>query len=203
MNDPFAITNMAIHERAAQKRAELEQLVQRVHAQRPNLVVEIGTMKGGTLKAWCECAADNALIVSIDLPHGEWGGGYDDDDEHRFHGFCRAEQRLELIKGNSHDFVIQDRLEQVLDGLMVDFLFIDGDHTYKGVKQDFEDYSPYVRSGGLIAFHDVIDHPKVENCDVNRLWDEIKDCYETEEFVVPGDERTYGPWGGIGLLVWP
>ena len=203
MNDPTAITTMAMHEQAAQKRAKLEQLVQRIHAQRPGVVVEIGTMKGGTLRAWCECAADDALIVSIDLPHGEWGGGYNDDDASRFRGFRRADQRLELIQGNSHDFMVQDRLERVLDGREIDLLFIDGDHTYPGVKQDFEDYSPYVRSGGLIAFHDVIDHPNVENCDVNLLWDEIKDRYETEEFVVPGDERSYGPWGGIGLLRWP
>jgi hypothetical protein len=31
---------------------------------------------------------------------------------------------------------------------MVDFLFIDGDHTYEGVKKDFEMYSPLVRREG-------------------------------------------------------
>lgn len=34
-------------------------------------------------------------------------------------------------------------------------LFIDGDHSYGGVKQDFELWSRHVVAGGLIAFHDV------------------------------------------------
>ena len=38
----------------------------------------------------------------------------------------------------------------------MDFLFIDGDHSYEGVKRDFADYAPLVRPGGLIAFHDIV-----------------------------------------------
>lgn len=33
-------------------------------------------------------------------------------------------------------------------------LFIDGDHTYAGVKKDYDLWSPYVIEGGVIAFHD-------------------------------------------------
>ncbi len=35
-----------------------------------------------------------------------------------------------------------------------DFLFIDADHSYEGCKADFVAWSPLVRSGGEIAFHD-------------------------------------------------
>ncbi len=34
------------------------------------------------------------------------------------------------------------------------FIFIDADHSYEGCKADFEAWSPLVRSGGEIAFHD-------------------------------------------------
>ncbi len=37
----------------------------------------------------------------------------------------------------------------------IDALFIDGDHAYKAVLQDWLLYSPLVRPGGIIAFHDV------------------------------------------------
>lgn len=37
----------------------------------------------------------------------------------------------------------------------VDLLFIDGDHTYASVLTDWLLYSPLVRPGGLLAFHDV------------------------------------------------
>lgn len=35
-----------------------------------------------------------------------------------------------------------------------DFLFIDAGHSYDDVKTDYLDYSPMVRKGGVIAFHD-------------------------------------------------
>lgn len=35
-----------------------------------------------------------------------------------------------------------------------DLIFIDGDHTYEAVKQDFSQWFPLLQSGGVIAFHD-------------------------------------------------
>jgi len=35
-----------------------------------------------------------------------------------------------------------------------DFIFIDGDHTYDAVSQDFELYLPKVKKGGLLFMHD-------------------------------------------------
>ncbi len=34
------------------------------------------------------------------------------------------------------------------------FLLIDADHSYEGVRRDFEVWSPHVAEGGLIVFHD-------------------------------------------------
>jgi predicted O-methyltransferase YrrM len=36
----------------------------------------------------------------------------------------------------------------------IDFLFIDGDHTYEGVRRDFEEWGPHLAAGGHIALHD-------------------------------------------------
>jgi Methyltransferase domain len=36
----------------------------------------------------------------------------------------------------------------------IDFVFIDGDHRYEGVKKDIDAWYPIVRSGGVIAGHD-------------------------------------------------
>lgn len=38
----------------------------------------------------------------------------------------------------------------------IDVLFIDGDHTYAGVKHDLETYGPLVKDGGKIVMHDVV-----------------------------------------------
>lgn len=181
---------------AAQKYAEFVRLVELVAEYRPRTVLEIGTMKGGTLRAWCECATDDAVITSIDLPNGRWGGDQvSEEDAERLSTYAGEGQTLHLIRGDSHDPAIRARVRTPID-----FLFIDGDHTYEGVKQDFEDYSPLVVEGGLIAFHDILPHPQVPECDVCDLWAEIRDAYDTEEFTVEGDERGWGPWGGIGVI---
>lgn len=47
--------------------------------------------------------------------------------------------------------------------LPIRFLFIDADHSYEGVKKDFELFEPYVVKNGLIALHDIdqTGHPGV------------------------------------------
>ena len=37
----------------------------------------------------------------------------------------------------------------------IDLLFIDGSHDYKSVLNDYLQWSPLVKKGGYIAFHDV------------------------------------------------
>jgi predicted O-methyltransferase YrrM len=39
-------------------------------------------------------------------------------------------------------------------GRSIDFVFIDGDHRYEGVKGDWEAWSPLLVPGGVIALHD-------------------------------------------------
>jgi predicted O-methyltransferase YrrM len=38
--------------------------------------------------------------------------------------------------------------------LPIDLVFIDADHSYDAVRQDWENWSPFVRPGGAVAFHD-------------------------------------------------
>lgn len=37
---------------------------------------------------------------------------------------------------------------------LIDLLFIDGDHSYGGCKRDIESWVQYVKTGGLVVFHD-------------------------------------------------
>lgn len=36
----------------------------------------------------------------------------------------------------------------------IDVLFIDGDHSYEGCKGDIDAWSPFVKDGGVLLFHD-------------------------------------------------
>jgi predicted O-methyltransferase YrrM len=44
---------------------------------------------------------------------------------------------------------------------IIDFVFIDGDHSYHAVKQDIEKYGDLVRQGGFLALHDQAYYPSV------------------------------------------
>jgi predicted O-methyltransferase YrrM len=91
-------------------------------------------------------------------------------------------------------------LAEILDGRGIDLLFIDGDHRYKGVKKDFQLYSPLVKQNGLIVFHDIIYHPNVPECKVNKFWNEIKRKYKNAAFIDKQGDRGWGQWGGIGVI---
>lgn len=52
----------------------------------------------------------------------------------------------------------------------IDILLIDGEHTYKAVKEDYEKYEPFVRPGGLIILHDML----LRDCSAAKFWPEIK-----------------------------
>lgn len=140
---------------ALQRRVEIEGLLAVLAQERPRTLLEIGTAEGGTLFMFTRVAADDALIVSIDLRGGEFGGGYALSRVPLYRAFARARQRIRLIRANSHDPSTLARARHVLGGRSLDFLFVDGDHRYEGVSRDYQLYAPLVRPGGLIAFHDI------------------------------------------------
>lgn len=55
------------------------------------------------------------------------------------------------------------------------YIYIDGDHSYEGVKRDFELYFPRLKKNGYIVFHDINKkNNKVKKYGVNKFWREIK-----------------------------
>jgi predicted O-methyltransferase YrrM len=53
-----------------------------------------------------------------------------------------------------------------------DIIFIDGDHSYEGVKKDYDNALPLLNEGGYIVFHDINSHA----CPgVVKIWNDIKD----------------------------
>jgi predicted O-methyltransferase YrrM len=190
------ITEKAIELGAVQKPLELLLLVNFLQKKPPKIVVEVGTAKGGTFFALCKIAGPDATIVSIDLPGGPFGGGYERKDQKTFKSYGKKNQTLHFLRKDSHSESTKKELLKLIDGKKIDFLMIDGDHSYAGVKKDWELYSPLVKEGGLIALHDILFHPNVPECQVDKLWSEIKDRFKHEEFI----DRNDSQWGGIGLI---
>ncbi len=163
---------------------------------RPRCVMEIGTLNGGTLFTFCRSAAENACVISLDLPGGAFGGGYPAWKNTLYQAFALPGQQLHLVRQDSHDPATLVKIRQILGDRQIDFLFIDGDHTYEGVRQDFEMYAPLVRDGGVVGFHDIVTHPKATQSQVDLFWEQIKREYDHWEFVKNPAQR----WGGIGVV---
>lgn len=184
---------------AMQRKSEIAAFLARMSALPPQVVVEIGTASGGTLFLLTRAAAPGALLVSLDLPGGSFGGGYQAWRKPLYRSFARAGQRIVLLRGDSHDPAMAARLRALLAGRPIDVLFIDGDHRYAGVKADFDAYSPLVRPGGLVAFHDIVPDPGQEGMEVSRFWREVSARFPAAELV----ERPDQPGYGIGVLTLP
>mgnify|MGYP001560589978 CR=1 FL=1 len=72
-----------------------------------------------------------------------------------FHGrWVLDDHRSAFIVGMSYDPATIEKTYRCAKG-GVDLLFIDGDHQYASVLTDWLLYSPLVKPGGLVAFHDV------------------------------------------------
>lgn len=194
------LAKVACKKGAVQKISELSPLISLLKKRKLRTVVEIGTAKGGTLYAWCKIAEPDATIVSIDLPGGPFGGGYSIRDIRKFRKYGRKKQKIYFLRKDSQKRKTRDQVMKIIKDRRIDFLFIDGDHRYSGVKRDWKLYSPLVKKNGLIVFHDILFHPKFRACKVDRLWNEIKVDHKYKEFIDRDDDRGWGQWGGIGLI---
>ena len=175
-----------------QVRSEIIGLLEILKLREPRVILEIGTAKGGTLFLFSRIASKDAKIISLDLPKGEFGGGYSIFKIPLYKSFVRGRQKISLVRKDSHKLKTLNQIRDILSGEKVDLLFIDGDHTYEGVKKDFEMYGPLVKNKGLIVFHDISDIPPPTG--VRRLWKEIKG--NKKEII----EKMDLGWGGIGIL---
>jgi O-antigen/teichoic acid export membrane protein/predicted O-methyltransferase YrrM len=193
-----------------QVRSELEAWLQVVRERKPRVVVEIGTSSGGTLFLLAAAAAPDARIVSIDLPSGSFGGGYAWWRSWLYRSFAGRGQHIELLRADSHDVRVADRLRKLLAGEPIDLLFIDGDHSYDGVRADFETYSGLVARDGLVTFHDIVPGGAAAGTepvlarnqlgpdpgDVPRFWNQISERFRAREIVADAGQGGYG----IGIL---
>ena len=158
-----------------------------------NNFMEIGTDQGGSFAIWSKLSSDG-IRVSLDLPHGEFGRA--DYNEYERDVYLKSlGSNVNMFWGSSHDEKWLDIILKCLDGKKLDFLFIDGDHTYEGVKMDFLRYRELVKEGGWIGFHDIKDTPfhRSANCRVDQLWNELEG--EKIEFLDNSSQ-----YGGIGFI---
>lgn len=155
--------------------------------------LEIGTNQGGTFYCWTCCSAPG-LRISVDIPHGQFGTS-DFDENKRNKILSGYPGECHFISGNSHDSLVFNKVESILNGQKLDFIFIDGDHTEEGVTKDFLMYKNLIKENGWIGFHDIkkSHFHNTNNCFVDRLWSKLSG--DKVEFM----DLSTG-FGGIGFI---
>jgi predicted O-methyltransferase YrrM len=112
--------------------------------------VEIGCYAGGS--ACLMLQRPNTRVISIDL-----GSPIPEEVVHtNVQKLNKFNNLYNYLKGSSQTHEMVDRLKELTN--KIDILFIDGDHSYQAVINDFMLYEGLVKSGGYIIFDDYHDY---------------------------------------------
>lgn len=183
-----------------QKRSEIIDFIKLVKDLKPRIICDIGSSGGGTLRLFSHFASFDARILSIDIQNTPVR-------QAAFTHLVKPEQKITILNASSYDDQTIEFVKDWLSGERFDLLFIDGDHEYEGVSQDFKKYSSLVRDGGLIGLHDIVEDYKTRYDrqtpayvgEVPRFWQEIQDQHlKIQEFIENPDQDGYG----IGVITW-
>lgn len=130
-------------------------------------ILEIGTgWCLSTIAFACASRINKGRVLSFDL--------YNRDK--RLSNYQDLLPYITQIKVDSHNRDEALKIIKENNFESVDLLFIDGDHTYEGVKRDFEFYSQFLSENGIVLMHDIsLNDPGhgVDSIEVCKFWAEI------------------------------
>lgn len=125
------------------------------------VIVEIGAQFGMSASIFCMAADKSVEIYSIDLfPYDLMRLHRDNLVEAGYGKKLDAgyyAMRNIPLQGDSYELGQHWRVtaqHHGRNGHNIDLLFIDGDHSYNGVVRDIAAWTPHVKVGGVVIFHD-------------------------------------------------
>lgn len=178
---------------AVQVASEFEGFLSLIKDEGVKSYLEIGTARGDTFHEIVSQMPKGSKAVAVDYPENGWGlsgSQYqlrDASKDLKYKGYS-----VGVVFGNSRYQGVIDNVERRGP---YDLILIDGDHTYEGVKADWENYG---HMGKIVAFHDIANHGRPnkrgEVIEVARFWNEFKGDFRHVEFLEEGSEM------GMGVL---
>ena len=124
-------------------------------ALKPRVAVEIGSARGKSACYVGRALKENGSgkLFAID-PHTRTNW----NDENSIDTLDEMRRNISTFGVQKHVEIIRDVSERAAARWMlpIDLLFIDGDHSYEGVKRDWELFTPHVSPFGLVVFHDTL-----------------------------------------------
>lgn len=120
---------------------------------RKGVGVEIGVKKGEFSKVLLD-TWDCSHLILVDPWTDQEHTTYDENHDHSIdlvdclRNLKGYEDRYSILRGLSHEVV-----DQIPDGYL-DFVYIDGNHSYEAVKCDLHGWYPKLKVGGIVAGDD-------------------------------------------------
>ena len=118
------------------------------YATKRSKACEIGVFEGVNSARISLVLSKSGNLYSIDpFFRGRLGISYEKLIAHLHVKRTGNYQKVQWLRGLSHECsaLVPDDL---------DFLFIDGDHSYEGISKDWEQYSRKIKLNGLVLLHD-------------------------------------------------
>lgn len=181
-----------------QNRSEITEFVDILMNLKPKNIMEIGTQWGATFFIWCNIA--EGMKISMDMSDGIHGGLPKKICSDRNKSFYNSFMNSHMFEMDSHLPEAKSTIKALLRDDMLDFLFIDGDHTYEGVGLDFSMYKEFVRPGGIIAFHDINPMEFDPSCGVHKFWNKLSGYQKHEINHKLSWSKENPVMGGIGYI---
>lgn len=150
-----------------------------VRSQRPSRILCIGSMYGFIPFMLTRACQDNDYghVDFVDAGYGIKSKNprinksfWKKADFNKHFSFLSDPSRITFHKITSEEYLKTSTKKKW------DYIYIDGDHSYKGVKKDFELYFPHLIKKGYMIIHDINKKSSYEKkYGVNRFWREIKE----------------------------
>jgi len=136
--------------KAETQTSEAERACLARHASGKRMLVEIGVWHGVTTCRLRSAMSPEGVLLGVDpYPVGRLGFSA------QWH---IARHEVSKISNGSVQWVRLTGVEAArlyaANGVAIDFIFIDGEHTYDGLRADWEAWSGLVAPGGVVALHD-------------------------------------------------
>ena len=133
--------------------------------------LEIGTLWGGSISAILYCdnlfnfSTNNYYCVDLfsgyynsNVSKGDFNNTSINIDEKNHLDFCKKnvevfnknKKHINFIKRSSYSKEVINSIKSY--NPLIDFLFIDGDHSYDGVLNDFNSYKQFLNNGAIVVF---------------------------------------------------
>lgn len=179
---------------AIQREHEFTQLLLLFKHFAPKRIMEVGVGHGGGVWSWIFNSAGPVHVTALSY----FTGGLDIREP--MQQWARETgSTIAALHGNTQDPAIVEEARKLGP---YDWIHIDADHSYEGVKKDWENYSTMLAPKGIVAFHDIGVKPTNDQeratIGVRDLWDEISPTRNTTQ-IIQDQHDPLKIWG-IGVI---